>query len=128
MIEDPNTKIEENDEAHSDILYALLTAINLNIAVQQMHKAQDAGKEPDEQTMQAIFTSTQVPTVIALSAALCLTVRPLLVDKTIDFDTQFEIMWNNHPLIHKQLEKEQCKNFFIGALDIESNSIILNSS
>lgn len=119
MIEDPDADVTESTITHSDILYATLMAINMNIATQTLDKMQQAGKEPDQRTLQALLTSSQLPNVLVMASALVLTVRPLLVNSTIDFDEQFELMWNSHPEVQKQLDKKQCKMFFIGALDLE---------
>ena len=126
MIEEEKTKIDEDSSLHSDILYALLIAINLNMATHKMNTRKQ-GERADEVTIQALSTSVQLPNVMAMSSALTMCARSLIVTKVIDFDTQFELMWNSHSTIQEQMDKETCKNFFVSTLDIDSNSIILNS-
>jgi len=126
MIEEPKTVLECDESLHSDILYALLLAINLSMAVNKMNKSKD-GADIDEQAIKALSTSAQLPNVLAIASALTMCARTLIVSKTIDFDKQFNAMWNSHPLMHDQLSKEKCKEFFTGSLDIESSDIVLDS-
>jgi len=125
MIEHKQTILEDDTSLHSDILYAVLLAINLNHATTVMDNTK-MGELPDKQAIDAITTSAQLPNVLAMSSALTMCVRTLLVNNTIDFDKEFELMWESHSILQGQLTKEKCKEFFTHALDLGS-SIMLDS-
>lgn len=122
MIEAKETVITENTELHPDILYSTLLAININMAVAAIEKGTN-----DENVSRALATSVQLHNVIAMASALVICVRPLIVDKTIDFTSAVKAMYEKKEELNSQMDLEHVTKLLEGALDLGMSKIILDS-